>query len=77
VEKENKHIRLLEKYAVIVLAYLFKAIRYFFRLLYKIVRLIYRLMKKVTLMIYSKLSPHYHKVLEKIYIRACKTFDVN
>lgn len=76
MEKENRYINLLEKYAVIVLAYLFKMIRYILRLLYKIIRLIYRLIKKGGIYLIQKIKPHYHKALEKIYIRACNTFDL-
>lgn len=77
MNNQKKHIESIEKYAIILLVYLFKIIRYVFRMLYKIVRLIYRLIKHGILHLNIKIKPHYHKILEKIYLRACKTFDVN
>ena len=76
MKNQRSYIELLEKYAIIVLAYLYKAMRYIFRLLYKIMRLIYRLIKKGGVYLFQKIKPHYHKALEKIYIRACNTFDL-
>jgi len=77
VKKRNNYIEGLEKQAIIVLAYLFKSIRYLFRLGYKLLRLIYRLIKKGLKLLYIKLEPFYSKLIEKIYSLACKTFDVN
>lgn len=77
MKNNNEHINLFEKYAIISLAYLFKSIRYFFRICYKFVRLVYRTAKKIFNYTYQKLAPFYTKLTEKIYLIACKTFDVN
>jgi hypothetical protein len=69
-------MEVVEKYAIIILVYFFKSVRYIFRMLYKIIRLIYRLIKQGVTLLIKKAEPHYHKALEKIYLRACKTFDL-
>lgn len=76
MNNQRKHIEIMEKYAILLLVYLFKIIRYVFRIIYKIMRLIYRSIKRGIIHLITKLEPHYHKALEKIYLRACKTFDV-
>lgn len=77
MKNREKNSELLERNAIIVLAYLFKSIRYVFRLAFKLIRLIYRMFKKLVQFSYEKIEPIYSKVTEKLYVLACKTFDVN
>lgn len=76
MKNRSNYIDLIEKYAIILLAYSFKAVRFLIRLLYKVLRFLYRILKAGFIYCYKKLEPHYQKAQEKIYVIACNTFDL-
>ena len=62
---------------IIAILYFFKAIRYIFRIAYKLVRLLYRMIKKGVVVFIEWSKPYRRELIEYIYYRACKTFDLN
>ena len=76
MENKSKYIEVIEKYAIILLAYTYKAIRYILRMVYKILRLFFRSLKNGVVFIGNKIEPYYHRVQDKLYAKACKTFDL-
>ena len=70
-----EHIN-LERILVVSLLFIFKSIRYVFRITYKLVRLFFR----VVVLLYHKtelfITPYWNELREKIYLRACKVFDL-
>ena len=62
---------------IIAILYFLKTIRYVFRIAFKLVRLLYRLIKKGILAFVVWSEPYRRELVEYIYYRACKTFDLN
>ncbi len=76
MNRKQKNINFLEQKLVYLLLVLFKIGRYIYRIFYKLVRLCFRLLKKMIFNFLVFLEPHIINLQEKIYLRACKVFDV-
>ncbi len=75
IERKQNIISIEQKLIYLILI-MFKTVRYIYRISYKIIRLFYRIFKTFSVRISIILEPYIIKLQEKIYIRACKVFDI-
>lgn len=76
MKEKSENIILIEQKLIYLILMLFKSMRYLFRILFKIVRLIYRFLKNILYKLLLELEPYIETIQEKIYLRACKAFDI-
>ena len=76
MSQQSKNILFIEQKLIYLVLVLFKMVRYVFRIFYKIVRLIYRFLKKMIYNFLVFIAPHVEKLQDRIYLRACKAFDI-